>query len=312
MLIALLISLGVSALVIFLAATRWTPIIDEAIERLPLDGVIAEGRVQSPMTDPAILAEGSFFAVIYDPAFTEVFGQSADLNLEIGLTEVRIRCHIVYAPIPYQPDWVIPFNLNDLKPRWGAWKPFLLGFLGAGVFVSLWASWFALAILYSIPARMIAFYTRREAPGLTSWRLSLAALMPGAVLVGTVILVYTSHHIPLILVLVLWALHLPLGWFYLSMSPISLPLRGEKPEPFAPDAQLATRPPSPKDEPEEDPEDYDDPEDEEDDTPEPEPAPKPRKKRKPKSGNPFAEAKSKKGKSKSPFAEPQELDDDED
>jgi hypothetical protein len=71
--------------------------------------------------------------------------------------------------------------------------------------------------------RVYAFFKDRQLTVLGSWKLASAALLPGGLLTTAGIVLYGLGSIDLLQLLILWALHLMVGWVYLFVSPLRLP-----------------------------------------------------------------------------------------
>jgi hypothetical protein len=94
----------------------------------------------------------------------------------------------------------------------------------AGLVVAvLVVSWACLATVYCLPVWLIGFFANRDCSLGGSWRLSGAALMPGAFLMCAAILMHGWGALDLVRLAVAGALHLIVGWIYLVVSPLCLP-----------------------------------------------------------------------------------------
>src|SRR5436190_1872427 len=112
---------------------------------------------------------------------------------------------------------------NSPSPVWLSERPFLLVGAVAGVVIGLLAGWLGLAALYSLPLRLIAFYSDRKATWGACWRVAGAAQLPGALLMGCATFLYGFNRINLVGLLFAWLLHLVIGWIYIGMAPARLP-----------------------------------------------------------------------------------------
>jgi hypothetical protein len=117
----------------------------------------------------------------------------------------------------------VAFNRVALVPWWGAWKPPLLALIAAGVIVALMLSWSILATLYFLPSWFLGFFANRNLTLLGSWRLSGAALMPGALFLLGTIFFYGVGVLDLIRLGALAAAHFVLGWAYVVISVLASP-----------------------------------------------------------------------------------------
>jgi len=123
----------------------------------------------------------------------------------------------------YSPGWRLAFNRVELEPWWGAWVPQLLAGTAAAVLAGLFLVWAILATLYSLPAWLIGFFANRQLSWSGSWRLSGAALMPGALLVTTAAFLYSLGFLDLIQFTAAVGIHFVIGWVYFVVGTLALP-----------------------------------------------------------------------------------------
>jgi hypothetical protein len=91
-----------------------------------------------------------------------------------------------------------------------------------------------LATVYCLPAWLIGLFANRQLNFRGSWKLSGAALMPGAMLLTAAIVLYGFGALNLIQFCFLFGAHLALAWLYLFLSQLFLPrnIPVEKGNPF--------------------------------------------------------------------------------
>ena len=128
-----------------------------------------------------------------------------------------------YTEWSYSPDWIVAFNRTDLEPLWGAWEPEWLAITSLAVFAGLMWLWALLATVYCLPAWLIGLFANRDLNFRASWKLSGAALMPGAMLLTIAIVLYGFGALNLIQFCFLFGAHLALAWLYLFLSQLFLP-----------------------------------------------------------------------------------------
>jgi hypothetical protein len=92
-----------------------------------------------------------------------------------------------------------------------------------GTVLGLFASWIALGIVYAVPARLIALILKRSLSLWGAWKLSVAALLPGAILLTAAIGVYGLGQIRIAELVVTWAIHFAVGWIFIVGATIRLP-----------------------------------------------------------------------------------------
>ena len=217
--LALLVASSVS---VFLA-TAWFPVLEKAIARLPEKGNIRRGQLDWTGPSPGALAEATFLSIAVDFENSQPTGQSADVQLELHRDGFSIRSLFGTLAISYSKDWTIALNRAEVEPRWGAWEPFLLVAIGACVAIGVMAIWLVLATVYSLPLRLLTFYSDRAVGWPGCWRLAGAAQLPGALLLSGAILLYGFSRLNLIGLLFAWLLHVVTAWIYIGIAPARLP-----------------------------------------------------------------------------------------
>lgn len=224
MLVQFLVALLAALVVGWFVSNCWFPTIRTAIDRLPAQGVIQSGRLNWNADSPKLLAESRFLALSVDLDHRDRARAPAHFQVEFGRVDLRIYSLFGCLQSAYPKDrYTIPFNVEDLKPWWGAWAPELLGILVAIVLVGLLVSWALLAMLYCVPAWLLGLYRDRALSFTGSWRLAGAALMPGALLMTAAIGAYGAGVIDLVRLLVVGGAHIVVGWVYLLLATLAMP-----------------------------------------------------------------------------------------
>ena len=194
------------------------PTVSRAIEQLPADGEIRSAKLDWHGETPVMLAEGRFLALTVDLNHTGGLRSPADVQVEFGATDFRVRSLFGMLEGRYPDGWIIEFNREELKPRWGAWRPALLAGAVAGVVVSLMLTWWCVAAVYCYPVRLAAYFADRDLDLAGSWRLSCAALMPGGLVMTVGILAYGIGLLNLVALLFVFGVHWMVGWVYLILG----------------------------------------------------------------------------------------------
>jgi len=197
-------------------------VITTAIQNLPDAGKISYGKLDWPR-DPAVLAEGRLMAFDVDPAHSGTIHSTAEVQVEFGRTSVRIYSLLGYTELSYRPARFAPFNRTDLEPLWGAWWEEILLMIAVASCFGLLLSWAVLATLYFFPAWLLGFFLNRDLPVGSSWKLSAAALMPGALVMVAGIALYNFGFLNLVSLSFFFAAHFIVGWVYLVLSVFFLP-----------------------------------------------------------------------------------------
>jgi hypothetical protein len=206
------------------------PAVSEAIQKLPGTGEIRAGRLLWHGNSPQMLVEKRFLAFDVDLDHSGQIRSTADVQIEFGAESVRVFSLLGYAEFFYPPDRPGPFNRTELEPLWGAWSAEILFLTWVAVTVALLASWWLLATIYLLPARLLAFFTNRGLNLGACWKLSGAALLPGALLMTAGILCYGAGLLDLVSLAFIFAAHFVLGWIYLFVSLLFLPRISDGPQ----------------------------------------------------------------------------------
>ena len=214
------------------------PTVRAAIRNLPDAG---ENFRSASWTGAAIchklLAEGKFLAFDVDLKHSGQIHSTADVQIEFGENSVRVFSLLGYAEIflSARPLRAVQSHANSNRsgargrrkfyfsppsPRFcccqagGCWRRFI--FCRSG---------------------FSDFFANRDLNFRASWKLSGAALMPGALLMAAGILLYDFGLLNLVSFGFVFAAHFVLGWIYLFVSLLFLPRipqRLQKGNPFVP------------------------------------------------------------------------------
>jgi hypothetical protein len=197
--------------------------IRDAIQNLPDSGKISGGKLVWPDDSPKLLAEGKFLALDADLNHSGQIHSAADVQVEFGENSVRVFSLLGYVDFFYPPDRFAPFNRAALEPLWGAWSAEILFAAAAATMIGLLISWWVLATLYFMPLWIFGFYLNRRMNFRASWKLSGAALLPGALLMAAGILLYDFGIFHLVSFAFIFGAHFILGWIYLLAGSLFLP-----------------------------------------------------------------------------------------
>jgi len=188
--------------------------IQTAIDNLPPDSEISSGVLEWHGDSFLELAEGRFVAFDVDISHSGQFRSTADLQIEFGHETIRAFSLFGHADFYYPPNEIISFNRTELDPLWKAWRTVILFLIILAVIIALLLSWWILATIYFLPVWLAGFFTNRDLDLRASWKLSSAALLPGALLMTAGILFY-GLGLPLVTFLFIFGAHFVLGWLYL-------------------------------------------------------------------------------------------------
>jgi hypothetical protein len=160
----------------------------------------------------------------------------AQFQCEFGENSLVIISLLGEAEIDYPTGQSFYFNRTDVQPAWGAWAPDFLGLAALGTFFGLLLAWAALATVYFLPVWLIAFFGDRALNFRASWKLSAAALLPGALIMSLGIILYGLGVFDLVQLGFTFTMHFIIGWIYLLISPMFLnrAIPVDKNNPFTP------------------------------------------------------------------------------
>jgi hypothetical protein len=224
LLVQFIVALLAAAAVVWFLDDGCFPTISEAIQKLPADGEIRSGKLDWRGDPSQLLAEGKFLAFDVDLSHSGQIHSTADVQIEFGSDSIRFFSLLPgYSEVFYVPDRPAPFNRTELEPLWGAWEMDILFIAAAAVTAGLLLSWWTLATLYFLPVWLLGFFANRKLNFRASWKLSGAALMPGALLMAAGILLFHFGFLDLVSLGFVFAAHFALGWIYLFLSQLFLP-----------------------------------------------------------------------------------------
>ncbi|HVU27830.1 MAG TPA: hypothetical protein VHG71_08865 [Verrucomicrobiae bacterium] len=216
--VQLIFALLAAAVVVWFLYDGCFPIMQTAIHNLPDDGKISSGKLDWRGDSPQLLAEGRFLAFDVDLNHSaQIRSTVADFQIEFGKETIRVFSLLGYADFQY-PENSLSFNRPELEAFFGAWQAEILIAAATAVIIGLFFSWAALATIYFLPVWIWGFFINRNLNPIASWKLSGAALMPGALLLTTAIFAYTYGFIGLIPLAFVFGAHLILSWIYLPLS----------------------------------------------------------------------------------------------
>jgi hypothetical protein len=239
LLVQIIVALLAAASVVWFLDDSVFPVITAAIKNLPSQGEIRSGKLVWHGESPKVLAEGRFLAFDVDLEHSGKINPTSDLQIEFGREEIWSFALLGYTEFPYPSGQVIAFGRTELEPLWGAWTATLLFLAAMATVIGLLASWWLLATIYFLPVWLLGFFVNRDLNFRRSWKLSGAALLPGALLMAAGILLYDFGAVDLVQFSFICGAHLVLSWIYLFVSLLfvpGIPTGLPKGNPFAPRA----------------------------------------------------------------------------
>jgi len=223
LLVQFIVALLAAATVAWSLNHDYFPTVTAAIQKLPAAGEINSGRLNWHGDPAQSLAEGKFLALDVDLQHSGQIISIADVQVEFGADSIRFFSILGHTDFFYPPDRFAPFNRADLEPLWGAWEAEILFIAFALTALALLVTWWLLATLYFLPVRLLVFYTNRDLDLRACWKLSGAAVLPGAFLMGASILLYGTGLLDLVALGLFFAAHFAVGWIYLFVGQLFLP-----------------------------------------------------------------------------------------
>jgi len=230
-----LFALLATAAVVWVLSAGFFPTVAAAVNRLPDTGDVTHGHLNWPGDSPQLLAEGHFLAFSIDLKHSGQLRSPAQFQFEFGEHSLWILSFFGMTEFTYPSDRSFYFNRPGVQPAWGAWAPEILGLAAIGIFFGLLLAWALLATIYFLPTWLISFFTNRDLNYRQSWKLSSAALMPGALVMTLAIVLYGLGAFDLVQLCFAAAMQMVIGWVYLFISPLFLnrAAPGEKGNPFS-------------------------------------------------------------------------------
>lgn len=218
-------ALSVASVLYFLSHC-WEPMIQQAIGQLDNGGEIRNGILQpgGAKTD-VILASNPYLTIALDWTGTSARDQASDVRLIIQIDRV-LGCSLFgCTAIDYRQIGDRPVGRSETGAWWEAWRPTITTAISLGQVFLLILSWWVLAILYAWAIRLFAFYLDREVDFGGATRVAQAALIPGALWLTVAVFFYARGWLNLFGLLVVFVMHLPVGWIYAGLACRNLPAR---------------------------------------------------------------------------------------
>lgn len=223
LLVATLAGILLTILILRFFYTAWWPVISAAVDQLPAKGAVRDGWLIWPARSPVVLAENSFLALVINPVPTHRVGQSADLQIVIGATQLEASSLLGAVSISHPKRYEFSLARQDLQPLWYAWRPHVLAGASVGSGIVLFVIWIVLACLATPALKLFAMLFGRVTTIPGCFRMGLMALMPGAVLMALGIVLYNQHDFKLAELMLVHAAHMLMGLVYMTGALLALP-----------------------------------------------------------------------------------------
>lgn len=195
----------------------WFPVVEAAVEQLPREAALQDGRLYWPDSVPRRLAQNSALEIVVQPR-TERFstlGQTSDLQLELRLDHWRLNGILGGLLFLYPPSGLIPLDRQNTSAAWGAWKD--IGTLLTAVLLSssLVITWWALAWVYTIPVWLLGRFFERFFSPIIALKLSAGSLIPGALFASVGFVAYGFDQILLPGLILIQLAHIVVAWLFI-------------------------------------------------------------------------------------------------
>mgnify|MGYP007063432368 CR=1 FL=1 len=216
------VAAAVAGSLMLLFGQHWSPVLNSAIEQLPEEGGLTEGRLEWPENHTGTLAGNQFLSVIIDLKGSQPHGQTADLQIELREGSWVAGSILGYLEFPYAIDTFEVDRITQI-PWWGSRRPFLLICTSCIIGLSYCVISLFLGLIGCWASKTVAFFASRQSDTTSLWRLSTAAWLPSGALLSMGCLCYALGLLPLMGLLVLIPVCLVVGWAYVLFSPLLLP-----------------------------------------------------------------------------------------
>jgi hypothetical protein len=221
--VELMVAVLAAGTVLWFLHAAWVPAMKAAIQALPESGEVRAGYLNWPTESPRALAGNRFLSFAVDLDHEGHARGPSHVQVEFGRAQVKFFSLFGFVEHRYGTGRTFPFNRPELEPWWGAWSPAVLAAVTVTMILALFFTWSVLATFYFLPLWLVGFFINRDLTVAGSWKLSSAALMPGALLLSAAIFFYGLGMLDLTRLLVAAVLHLALGWVYLFWSVVKVP-----------------------------------------------------------------------------------------
>ena len=219
----LLFAIVVAGCAVWAFHRTWGLAWEEAIPKLPAASRIRNGVLEWKAEPLVRLGENRFLAIVADVNSTGEFSSPSDFQIELGIRQLRIRSLLGSLPLDYPAPLNVPLDRLETAAWWGAWQPAVLTALGAAVLMIQVLTWDAMAILYMIPARLLALALGRSLTMRGAWSIAAAAQLAGALIGCAAVIGYSMGRVDIVRLTWIALLQLPISWLLLALALFRLP-----------------------------------------------------------------------------------------
>jgi hypothetical protein len=215
----------VGAGLIWFLSRNYSPVVAQFIEKLPATACLTNGQLSG--LSGAQISESKFLSLAITDDDDTAIDQSADVQIALHKDHMEVATLLSSAlgslEFNYSTNANLDLSQSHLEPLWGAWHPIFLAAVGLGTIIWLFLVWSLLAALYTPVAKLVAWFGNRPLTWLGAWRLSSAALLPGAILLTLGIVLYGHQIVDLIGLGYFQTVHFVVGWIYVLLAPLFSP-----------------------------------------------------------------------------------------
>lgn len=216
--------------------TTWWPVMDQAVREFPEDGpALVRGRFQWPETTPRLLADSPHLGVAVRPDDSEPLGRTADLQLELLPGTLRLAGIAGFVDLPWPATATLPLGRLQAQAAWEAWRRPVFTALILTAAAAMTVVWSLLALVLTLPLRLVAFVLQKQITLGGCWRLSAAASMSGSLVLNLGIGSYVMRWLPWPALAAVVVIHLLVSALLLSWGLGSRPKKNRaasSPNPF--------------------------------------------------------------------------------
>ena len=220
--------------------TTWWPVVDQAVREFPEDGpALVGGRFHWPETAPRLLADSPHLGVAVRPDGSEPLGRTADLQLELLPGTLRLAGIAGFVDLPWPATATVPLGRLQAQAAWEAWRRPVFAALVITTAAAMTLAWSLMALILTLPLRLVAFVLQKQITLGGCWRLSTAASMSGSLVLNLGIGSYVMRWLPWPALAAVVVIHLLVSGLFLSWGLVSRPGKGRAaspPNPFHPGA----------------------------------------------------------------------------
>lgn len=217
--LTLLAAATIAGAVLRLADVGWFPAVEEAIAQVPAGAALDGGMLVWPENHRRVLADNMYLSIAVGPVADAPGVQAADLHFEFTAEALWVTWMAGHLRLGYPAGYVIDLDRKTLEPLWQAWRPHL----HAGVFLATMLlavlAWGLMALVLAPFVTLLAGLIRRCCGLGVAWRLSLAAFLPGSVLLAAAIFLYGFRYLNVPMALAAMGLQVVVALLLLGSAP---------------------------------------------------------------------------------------------